>query len=165
MTAKSNSRNSSRNDEIVDNMIRDIFLSGGMLRSTFSHIHDHIHEGINERKEFSLPRSHYILLAVLKEKKTATMSEICNILYISKPNLTSIIDSLIERKLVKREYDKKDRRIIRIQITEKGEETMKMKKIFIKNELKSIFEKLNEKDMDNLYKSFKNIKEILSKIK
>jgi|WetSurMetagenome_2_1015567.scaffolds.fasta_scaffold120878_2 DNA-binding MarR family transcriptional regulator len=157
-------KSSKVSDEIVDNMLRDIFLSVSMLRSLFNHVHGHP-ENISKCREFNLPPSNYFLLVMLKNKKTATMSEICNLLCISKSNLTAIIDSMIEKKLVKREYDKNDRRIIRIELTEKGGEIMEKAKIFVKQELKKEFEKLSETDMNNLYKSFKTIKEIFSKIK
>ncbi len=60
-----------------------------------------------------------ILENLIKEKKT--MSELADLLEITKGSMTNAIDSLIIKKFVKREYDKDDRRKVYIVILNKGE--------------------------------------------
>ena len=48
------------------------------------------------------------------------MTEIGEKLFISKPNVTTLIDKLIEKGLTERLSDKQDRRIIKIKVTKKG---------------------------------------------
>lgn len=65
-----------------------------------------------------LPPSHIKVIIYLYEINSAPMSQIASTLNISKSNMTPIIDKLISYRLVKRYTDEKDRRILRIELTE-----------------------------------------------
>lgn len=53
-------------------------------------------------------------------------SELANRASVSKPTLTSLIDGLAERGYVRREQVEGDRRGIRLEVTEKGSEALKL---------------------------------------
>jgi DNA-binding MarR family transcriptional regulator len=110
------------------------------------------------------PHLKYPVLGILKNRGQMPMSEIGSILGVSKPNMTVIIDKIIEEKEVKRIYNDKDRRIIRIDITKKGEAALAKAKELMKDELKKRLSILEDKELEQLSLSLKNIKEILSKI-
>ena len=78
--------------------------------------------------------------------------------------MTVQIDKLAEEGMVKRLPDKKDRRIIRIEITPKGksfiETSQKEVEIIIKKNLST----LSKEELESLYQSTENIKKILLKI-
>jgi len=65
-----------------------------------------------------LPPSHIKVIIYLYGINSAPMSQIASTLNISKSNMTPIIDKLISYGLVKRYTDEKDRRILRIELTE-----------------------------------------------
>lgn len=67
-----------------------------------------------------LPINQMMVLGVLYEEESLSISEIGKKIYISKPQMTSIIDKLIKEGFVERVNDKADRRVININITEKG---------------------------------------------
>ncbi|SQC01138.1 MarR family winged helix-turn-helix transcriptional regulator [Clostridium tetanomorphum] len=67
-----------------------------------------------------LPKNQSMVLGVLYEEESLPISEIGKKLEISKPQMTVIIDKLIKQDLVERIPDKKDRRVININLTTKG---------------------------------------------
>lgn len=91
-------------------------------------------------------------------------SEIGKRLFISKPGMTALVDKLIEEGKVKRVPDKDDRRIINIEITEKGKKAMKDNIILARNVIKKNISGISKKDIDELYNSLEKMKKIFSKI-
>ena len=65
-----------------------------------------------------IPPSHMKVIFYLSKKKTMSVSNVAKCLYISKPNMTPIIDKLVSEGLINRFQDPNDRRVIRIQATE-----------------------------------------------
>nr|WP_255343964.1 MarR family transcriptional regulator [Methanobacterium sp. SMA-27] len=61
-----------------------------------------------------MPHSYFHILKVLKKKGPLPMSEIGRRVYISKSNMTSLIDKLVENGLAERIPDTNDRRVINI---------------------------------------------------
>jgi DNA-binding MarR family transcriptional regulator len=72
-----------------------------------------------------LQAAQYRVLGVLMKAGTLPMSEIGRRLYISKPYMTALIDTLIEREFVERRPGLTDRRVINITITEQGKRHLK----------------------------------------
>jgi DNA-binding MarR family transcriptional regulator len=137
-------------DEVAEDLMVFMPLFKGIM-STF------VHTGHS-------PHLKYAVLGILKNRGPLPMSEIGSILGVSKPNMTVIIDKIIEEKDVKRGYDDKDRRIIRIEITKKGKDALADAKELMKSELKKRLSILDDKELDELSSSLKNIKDILSKL-
>ncbi len=106
----------------------------------------------------------YPVLGILSVRGALPMSEIGTHLGISKPNMTAIIDHLIAEKKVRRIDDEKDRRIVKIGVTEKGREALKGSREILKKNLKEKLLVLDEKDLAKMSGSLKSLKEILSKI-
>jgi DNA-binding MarR family transcriptional regulator len=66
------------------------------------------------------------VLSAFGREKEITSSEIANKLELSNSRITRIIDNLIDKKLVKRNYSTTDRRIINLTLSEKGFEKSKL---------------------------------------
>jgi len=111
-----------------------------------------------------IPPYHFQVLHILMEQGTLTVSEIANILCISRPNMTPLIDKLIEEDLVHRSPNINDRRIINISITEKGKNIALSNIECFKNKLKSKISCLSEEDITCFFNSLENIKLIMEKI-
>ena len=78
------------------------------------------------------PGAYYVLLQLAGDGELS-MSEIAEKLSVSKPNVTTLIDKLIEEGLTERLSDKQDRRIVKIKLTKKGAALLKKIKIFTGN--------------------------------
>ena len=106
----------------------------------------------------------YRVLGVLMKAGTLPMSEIGRRLYISKPYMTALIDTLIKEGLVERRPDLADRRVINISITEQGKKHLKQSITLYKNDLKDLLSTLDEHDLEELCASLESLKAILGKI-
>jgi DNA-binding MarR family transcriptional regulator len=90
-------------------------------------------------------------LAYIKEEKPL-MKEVADYLCITPPSATSLINKLVKAGMIKRVSDKQDRRIIRLQITAKGEIKFKQEFKKVSAHIKRVLEKLNKKERENLAK-------------
>lgn len=103
------------------------------------------------------------MLKVLKENGKP-MKHYCDCLMISKPNLTTLTNKLIEDGLLERKTDEKDRRVINIYITNKGEEYLNAIRKKVKKDMLTRFSVLSDEEINKLDRSFKEIKGILNKL-
>jgi DNA-binding MarR family transcriptional regulator len=106
----------------------------------------------------------YRVLGVLMKAGTLPMSEIGRRLYISKPYMTALIDTLVDGGLVQRQPDLKDRRVINITITETGKKHLKQSVTLYKKDVKVLLSVLDDSDLEELCTSLESLKAILVKI-
>jgi DNA-binding MarR family transcriptional regulator len=91
------------------------------------------------------------MLFMLFYHPSASAKEITGWLGISKSAISQIIDPLADKKLVSRDNDPKDRRIIRLNLTAKGRSTIG-KYIKLKSAgLRSALENLTMNELSQLY--------------
>ena len=86
-------------------------------------------------------------------------------LHFVKSYTTALTNKLVKDGLIKRQYDKKDRRVIKIVLTQKGRAAFKERLEDNILNYKKRLSNLEEKDLDILSRSLENIKIVLSKIK
>jgi DNA-binding MarR family transcriptional regulator len=103
------------------------------------------------------------VLFILNKVGKSPMSELGKCLLVSKPNITFLVDHLVEDGLVKRVPDESDRRVIYIHLTEKGKQFVQRKK---EQALAMITDKLStlkDLDLDDLSKSLDKVIAVLTK--
>lgn len=108
--------------------------------------------------------SYYQILGVLMYHDSLPTSVIGDILYISRPNMTSYIDKLVKDGMVERIPDEKDRRIIRIKLTSGGMEFIKKSRLIVEENMSENLSSLNAEELEELYKAIKTVKSTLLKI-
>ncbi len=126
-----------------------------------------IKTSINEETSLKYGRSdgYYQILGILASLGSLPISEIGRQLHISKPNMTPLIDKLVEDGWVNRSRSDKDRRVVNIEITEEGKKFLfKARKVVEKN-IKENLSNLNENELKTLSESLENIKKLTLKIK
>ena len=92
------------------------------------------------------------------------MKHYCEKLLISKPNFTKASNRLIENGLLKRLTDDKDRRIIKLSITQEGKEVISANRELMVSILDKKLELLDDDDIETLSESFKTIEAIFRKL-
>ena len=93
------------------------------------------------------------LMNVIKDKPMSTSTNLADEFGVKKSSITSIVRRLVDKNLVTRVYNKSDRRIIHIELTEKGIEVLeKYKKKLIK-QLMPLGSNLTEQDINQLITS------------
>lgn len=104
------------------------------------------------------------VLGVLMKVGPLPMSEVGKRLYISKPYMTVLVDTLIAQDLVERRSDPHDRRIIQIAITPQGKSHLKQSMNLYKTGLMEILSTLPEQDLATLCQSLERLHAVLEKI-
>ena len=105
---------------------------------------------LTEAKGLGLSLSHFEVLMFLSHSSEATMKEVAEILHITPPSASVLIDTLVEKKLVKRVPSEKDRRTVHIALSPEAQKLMisvHKKKVSI---FKKMLSKLNSEDQENL---------------
>lgn len=115
-------------------------------------------------KNEEIPPSHIKVLYYLNYNKVAIISDLSLVLGISKPNMTPIVDKLIDLKYIKKESCQKDKRKIYLVLTEVGIKFLKdIDKKVMKN-IEGKINSLNDKDLENMGELIVDLNEIIDKI-
>lgn len=77
-----------------------------------------------QQAEFGMPLSHVQVLVMLDHRGSLSITEISQSFGIAKPNITPLVDRLIEEGLVMRERNSADRRVVNVVICERGRERL-----------------------------------------
>ena len=141
-------------DKILNQMVDDLYLLFPLFKKKLFK-----HEKMNQ-----LPPSYFHVLKVLMKRGELPMSEVGRMVYRSKSNMTSLIDKLVENKLVKRLPDKKDRRVINIDITDNGIELLMNWRKFSNDNIKMNLSTLSDDELEKFYDSVETMKIILLKM-
>jgi DNA-binding MarR family transcriptional regulator len=107
----------------------------------------------------------YFILLQLKDKQTLSMTELSRKLGIPKPNVTVLVDKLIEKKLTERINDKQDRRMVMIKLTKKGYDYMDIIRKSYDSQIKEKLLMLSEKDMKQFAGALVVVRNTLSALK
>lgn len=89
-------------------------------------------------------------LRFLKEKANAQMSEIAEHFHIELPSATSLLNKLVTLQLVERKPDEKDRRLVRISLTEAGNKLLKRALEEKINQIEHMLSYLSEEEQEEL---------------
>lgn len=115
-------------------------------------------------KRFNIPHSHIKVLFYVIHNGPTSISGIAKELCISKPNMTPVLDKLVEDGLITRDYDPNDRRVIRIEATEKANEFLKQAKENTKLIIQEKITTLNDEDLSLLAISTENLLSLMEKL-
>jgi DNA-binding MarR family transcriptional regulator len=117
-----------------------------------------------DNEENDLSPTHLHILFLLEDIGVQSMSEIGRNLQINKSNLTPLIQKLIDKQLVERIYDEKDRRYVNIGLTVAGKKRINMQKLRIANHLKEKLYILSPDELQRFSVSLIEVKNIMSKL-
>jgi DNA-binding MarR family transcriptional regulator len=74
---------------------------------------------------FNVTTQQYYILRVLFENGVARVNHLAEEMKVKPSAITIIVNKLVERELVTREYDEQDRRAVNINLTSSGEEIVR----------------------------------------
>lgn len=116
--------------------------------------------GAGEHRPFD---PHYLILCFLV-REGLPISEIGKRLHRSRPNMTALIDRLIEEGKVRREHDEKDRRVVNIVITDRGRHYLEERRRIIRDNIKRNISALSRRDQEIFCDSLENVTSIAGKM-
>ncbi|MBP1763693.1 MAG: MarR family protein [Firmicutes bacterium] len=108
------------------------------------------------------PLHAHVLFALINKK--ATMTELANILFMSKQQLTPLVDRLVSDGFVQREQDPSDRRSITVSITSSGVDLLEQLKVETMKILGEKIHHLDETDAICLSNALTDFHRIILKI-
>ena len=108
--------------------------------------------------------SQFQIMAVLKDSGKQPISEVAKKLLISMPNMTKLLNKLIVEDMIERFPDQNDRRIINIDLTDKGHTYLEGKFENVKLALRERLSTLHDGQQEKLLSSLENLKEVLMEI-
>ena len=142
-------------EKMVDNILIYYPLFYRKIKTSINH---------EKHSRYSKPTGYYQVLGILIHLGPLSISEIGKMLYISKPNMTSLIDRLVIDGNAKRTRSKEDRRIVKVEITEEGRNFMLQGRKAVEKNIKANLLNLAENEIEVLSGSLENIKRLLIKI-
>ena len=103
-------------------------------------------------------------LAAFRGDKDYTMGELSKNAQVAMPSMTEMVDKLEKHGMAERSRDEHDRRVVKVRLTPEGKRLRKefMQKRF--NDLKAMFGKLSDAELDELISSLKKARIILEKV-
>ena len=94
----------------------------------------------------NLAISHIVVLDLLTERKTCRMSEIAGTLGFTMSAATAIVDKMVRSGLLMRKRADDDRRVVRVELKKKGEDTARLVKEWRKESTGKLYSVLTEKE-------------------
>ena len=117
-----------------------------------------------EQIDVGLSRLHFIILRILSHHGPLAISEIGKRLFIPKPQMTALVDKLIQHGMVDRLPDTEDRRVINIDLTEKGKETLNECDKLIRSSIRQKLSSLSPSALQELMQTTSRLREIGAKL-
>ena len=115
-------------------------------------------------REKGIAPHHLMILKMVREAGPLPLSEIGGWHDIPRPQMTYLIDRLEELGLVERRADTRDRRVINVAITQKGNRALEQCMELIKSSAGEQLSSLGDEDLRQLAAALKWVREIISKV-
>lgn len=141
-------------------------LSGQMLKLGFlvkSHLLNPMREMERERNEFP-PGYIHVLGWLMSKGGPVSMSDLSCASFISKPNLTTMVDRLCADGLVERSADPNDRRVVNVALTQEGINFLVRHKMEVAKFIEGRLSLLDEADLERLRGILDELTDILQKL-
>jgi DNA-binding MarR family transcriptional regulator len=145
------------NNNAIDAIIEDLFQIFPLVMKKFQRSEP-------DRASKGVSRQDLAIMGMISQSGTLPISEIGKRLLISKPQMTYIIDRLINLGIVDRMPDKTDRRITNIKLTRKGKSRLERNKNLIRDTIREKLASLSRAELKMFSDSLTAIKEISEKL-
>jgi DNA-binding MarR family transcriptional regulator len=119
---------------------------------------------IDEGANLELSHYHFAILGMISKVGPLSISEIGRSLLISKPQMTAMIDKIVDYGLVSRTQTPEDRRVIIISLTAEGRKVLNRAIANLRSNVARKMAKLSESDLQAFSEALKTIKDIGNKI-
>lgn len=118
---------------------------------------------LNVKDICNIQHSEFPVLKLLSRSKDKpiTITEISEKIQVSKPAVSQIINGLEDKGFVNRVYTKSDRRIVYVEITEKGNEAIEQAVLKRNEHVNELLKKLGEEDAETFLRLLEKIANIL----
>ncbi|HVW66158.1 MAG TPA: MarR family transcriptional regulator [Candidatus Peribacteraceae bacterium] len=102
-------------------------------------------------------------LIIIKEHDGLTMKEFAQFLHVTSPSATSFANRLVRLKWIKRIADKKNRKLVRLRLTDAGTKVITTKMKEHTKVMRELFELLSGSDQEEFVRILANLHTALAK--
>jgi DNA-binding MarR family transcriptional regulator len=113
--------------------------------------------------KIELTSSQIKVLATFTERECYSMTELSQILSVTLPTMTAMIDRLILSGLVKRERDERDRRVVLVRLTGDGKKVISNLMEIRKQEIEKVLRTLEHGEVEVFLGSIESVAQLLTK--
>jgi DNA-binding MarR family transcriptional regulator len=106
-----------------------------------------------------------MVMRMLEDHERLSVSAIGDKQFISRPQMTHIVDKLVSLGMVERIVDEDDRRVINVVLTDRGRSVIRQCDTIIKTSIKKSLAVLDDKDIEELSSALGKLAAIGSKLK
>ena len=145
-------------DRDLDRMVENILNILPLFRRSFRNIDFNlVADGISH--------PHIVVMKILEEHERLSVSAIGEKQFISRPQMTHIVDRLVSLGMAERIINEDDRRVINVVLTDKGRNIVRQCDAIIKKSIKESLSILDDKDIKEMSAALSKLAEIGSKLK
>jgi DNA-binding MarR family transcriptional regulator len=112
-------------------------------------------------KNFDITTPQFLALQVLRDEPGITMGELCEKLFLACSTATDLVDRMEKNGYVNRQRDLEDRRVIRLFITEKGEEIIHEVILARRRYVEQILKELSAEEIEQLATSLEKLHSLM----
>jgi len=106
----------------------------------------------------------FAILMILHKYNSLSVSKVGRKLCISKPNISPLLNNLIQEGIIRRTKDKRDKRITNIELTQKGKKILHNTKNTIRKNIEVKLRALDRQALELLEISLGNTRKIVSRL-
>jgi DNA-binding MarR family transcriptional regulator len=114
------------------------------------------------QREVSLPQLH--VLMVLQQDGPMTVSELAQLLHVSAPSASALLDRMEERSLVQRVRDLTDRRVVHVEMSEHGRSVVEELTWLKQDQLQRLLGAMTEDELRDLIGGVAAVRAALSRV-
>ncbi len=104
----------------------------------------------------------YTILSI-SEEGTLSMNELSKTMGVDNSTMTRMVDQLVEKILVYRKPDEKDRRLVRVGLTEQGHGLRRDLEEELKNFYKTALDEISEEERPSIIRSLEQLNKAITK--
>jgi DNA-binding MarR family transcriptional regulator len=117
---------------------------------------------IGLKKDITPP--HFEIIKLLQEAGKLHIAEIGERLQIARPQMTHLIDKLVELGIVERQTGSEDRRMINVALTRKGRTTLDKHDSRIRNAVRETLSGFSDAELEDLSASLRKLQDLFSRL-
>ncbi|MFC2070692.1 MarR family winged helix-turn-helix transcriptional regulator [Chloroflexota bacterium] len=151
----------SRENSILDSVAEDLFSTMPLIGRS---IRRKLLKTALESFSDDITPPHFEIIKLLEEVGTLHIAEIGERLQIARPQMTHLIDRLVELDIVERQVGTKDRRMINVTLTEKGGTIIKEHEDQMRQATMEALSSLTTGELEDLSASLRTLRKIFSKL-
>ena len=152
--------------DVIKNDINDATIDGIIARAIgfMPSIHKRLYGPREKSEQSSLSRHQLFIMRILNSEGTMTVTNLAKIIGVPKPQMTCLVNQLVEAHYITRNHDVADRRLINLALTEKGKTYLITINDIVKEHLKRRLAVLTTDELNEMSHALETLQTLVDKL-